>query len=72
MAKGSKAKKAGQEKLPLDQLKVTEIQAHRLAELANADAKEFAGKKIAEVHDKLRWVLDPELLLHRRVCGRVV
>jgi hypothetical protein len=34
--------------------------------------KELAGLSVADISDKLRWQIDPELLLFRRVCGKVV
>lgn len=55
-----------------DRLPVTERRAKYLAELAGVEAKAIAGKTIAEVHEKLRWRLDPRLFFFRRVCGQVV
>lgn len=57
---------------PPDQLKLTEIAAGRLAALSGVAAKQLAGQTIAQITEKLRWEIDPELLLFRRVCGRVV
>ena len=59
-------------KLEPDQLPVTALRAEYLAEIAKVDVKELKGKKIAEVHDVLKWRLEPELLAFRRVCGKVV
>jgi hypothetical protein len=55
-----------------DQLTVNPIQAQRLASLTRLDAKELQGKKHLDLADRLKWILDPHLLLFRRVCGRVV
>jgi len=66
----------GQEDRPTeaspDKRKLTKLQAKRLSELARVDAKELVGKRIVKIHEDLRWHIDPELLLFRRVCGRVV
>lgn len=51
---------------------LTKIQAKRLAEIVHVDTRELVGKPLLEVHKKLEFHLDPELLLLRRVCGRVV
>jgi hypothetical protein len=55
-----------------NKLKVTEKRARHLAKLANLDVEEFAGKTVAQANKLLQWRVDPELLLFRRVCGRVV
>jgi hypothetical protein len=55
-----------------DQLKVNAIQAGRLAALTGLEAKELEGKTIATLTESLRWEIDLELLLFRRVCGSVV
>ncbi len=52
--------------------KLTKRQATLLAEIAHVDANELTGKTIASVHEKLKWQVDPHLLLFRRVCGQVV
>lgn len=57
---------------PPDQLPVTERRAEHLAEISGVDVKKIAGKKISEVHELLKWKLDPPLLLFRRICGQVV
>jgi len=57
---------------PPDQVKLNELAAGRLAALAGVDAARLKGQTIASIADKLRWEIDPELLLFRRVCGRVV
>jgi hypothetical protein len=55
-----------------DQIKLNAIAAERLAALAGIEANEVQGQTIASISEKLKWVLDPEWLLFRRVCGRVV
>lgn len=55
-----------------DSLPLTENRARYLANLAGIDAKEIAGRSIAEVHEALRWRLDPQLFAFRRICGQVV
>ena len=49
--------------------KVTPLQAERLAALTGLNAKEIAGNVIADLSEKFRWRVDPELFLFRRVCG---
>lgn len=58
--------------LPPDRRPLTDVGAARLAKLAGVDAKELVGRPIAELAESLRWRIDPELLLFRRVCGQVV
>lgn len=48
------------------------MQAQRLARLTGLNAKELAGASVADLSEKLRWQIDPELLLFRRICGRVI
>ena len=55
-----------------DRRQLTDIQAARLAEASGSSIEEIAGNPIAEVHEALKWRLSPELLLFRRVCGKVV
>lgn len=55
-----------------DQRLITKRQAAHLAKLSSISAKNLVAKKITEVHDLLRWKIDPSLLLFRRICGRVV
>src|SRR5262245_7047915 len=70
--KGKKRAPEQAEERPPDQIPLTEIAASRLSKLARLDAKELAGRTIAELQEALRWRIDPQLLLFRRVCGRVV
>jgi hypothetical protein len=55
-----------------DRRPIGKLQATRLASLTGIDAGEIAGNSVIDLSDKLRWRIDPELLLFRRVCGRVV
>lgn len=57
---------------PPDRLRVNGLQARRLAALTGLDAGELGGKAIGALAEELRWRIDPELLLFRRVCGKVV
>lgn len=55
-----------------DKVPLGEISATRLARLSGVPAKELMKRPLAELSDALRFRLDPQLLLFRRVCGRVV
>ena len=55
-----------------DRIKLNAISAARLASLADIEANEVQGQTIASISEKLKWKIDPEWLLFRRVCGRVV
>lgn len=55
-----------------DRLPVTERRAQYLSDLAGIETKKITGKSIGEVHELLRWRLDPQLTVFRRVCGQVV
>lgn len=57
---------------PADKRPVTARQADYLAAETGVAAKELVGKPIGQVHEILKWKIDPTLLLFRRVCGRVV
>jgi hypothetical protein len=52
--------------------RLTGVQAHRLAQMANVAVKDIEGHSIAELSKDLKWRIDPELFLFRRVCGQVV
>jgi hypothetical protein len=58
--------------LPPDQIPLTEKQATRLSGLTGIAVKELAGSNIADLSERLRWRVDLELFLFRRICGRVV
>jgi hypothetical protein len=58
----SPAKSAAQKaELAPDKRIITKIQAERLASLAKIDAKELIGHSIADLAEKLKWRIDPEL-----------
>lgn len=51
---------------------LTTRQAERLAALASVPAAELAGKTLPALEGRLRPLLDPKLLIFRKLCGRVV
>ncbi len=55
-----------------DELRLNGIQARRLGALTGLEPAELEGKAIGALAEELRWRIDPELLLFRRVCGQVV
>jgi len=55
-----------------DQRKLSELQAERLAKITDLDAKDLVGLTHSEISEKFRFHIEPELLLFRKVCGRVV
>jgi hypothetical protein len=55
-----------------DRVKLTPLQAQRLAGVAGLSAKELTGLTTAEIADKFKFRIDPQILFFRRVCGRVV
>jgi hypothetical protein len=55
-----------------DQRPLSRLQAERLSMMAQIPAKELVNKSIREIADRHLWEIDPELLLFRRICGRVV
>ena len=68
--RGSKTPYAG-DAAP-DKIKVTAMQAGRLEAMSGVPAKELAGLSIADISDKYRWRIEPELLFFRKICGKVV
>jgi len=57
---------------PPDQRPLTGSQASRLASLTGLNPKELSGLSVAQIGEKFRWKIDPEILFFRRICGRVV
>lgn len=55
-----------------DQRSVSPIQAKRLARLANVPAAEVQGKKLSEVAEHLKWIVNPQLFWFEEICGQVV
>src|SRR5215470_7967310 len=58
--------------LPPDRRPLTKSQATRLSAISGVEAKQIAGLSVAEIADKFRWIIDPELLFFRKICGQVV
>jgi hypothetical protein len=55
-----------------DEVAVNPVQARRLAQMTGLPAEDFAGKTIAHLRDRLKWIVDPELWLFEEICGQVV
>jgi hypothetical protein len=55
-----------------DKQPLGELQARRLSAISGISAKELAGNTVADLSDRFKWQIDPELFFFRRVCGRVV
>lgn len=64
--------KTTKEELTPDQRPLTSIQAKRIGALADIAASDLEKLTIAKASDKLKWVVDPNLFLFRRICGKVV
>ncbi|PIR37826.1 MAG: hypothetical protein COV35_07815 [Alphaproteobacteria bacterium CG11_big_fil_rev_8_21_14_0_20_39_49] len=68
----SKGRKSKQDQfINPEEQKVSRLQAQRLSHLSGVDVKDIKGT-IAQVADSLKWRIDPELFLFRKVCGKVV
>lgn len=46
--------------------------ARRLAAMSDLSAESLVGMTVAEIGDKFRFEIEPQLLLFRKVCGEVV
>lgn len=55
-----------------DKIKLTALQAERLGALNDVHPKELTGLTVAQIGEKFRFRIDPELLFFRRICGKVV
>ena len=55
-----------------DERKLTSLQTKRLSAMTGVSAKELTGVTVAELSDRFKWRIDPNLLFFRRICGRVV
>ncbi len=64
--------KAKFENIRPEERPITKIQSQRLASLTDIDAKNIVGQSLVNLSEKLRWQIDPSLLLFRKICGRVV
>ncbi len=58
--------------VPPDKIKLNRLQAQRLSQLAKIDIKQIEGRDIAQLSEELKWQIDPEWFLFRRICGQVV
>jgi hypothetical protein len=48
------------------------VPANRISNLTGLPPSEFEGHTVAALSERLKWVVDPELWLYRRICGQVV
>ncbi len=55
-----------------DQTELGRLQAARLSDIVGEPAEKLAGRSYAALHEELRWRIEPQLLMLRRICGRVV
>src|SRR5258707_9542964 len=55
-----------------DKVKLNRIQAQRLSTLTNINIQEIEGHDIAQLSESLKWKIDPDYFLFRRICGQVV
>lgn len=69
--KSAAADKAPRDIYP-DARPLNALQAARLAEMTGVSVRELAGQTVAALSDKLKWRIDPEHFLFRKVCGKVV
>src|SRR5262245_23755809 len=67
----SSSSKRAEVKKP-DELQLTESQLSRLSKLTNLDAKTIGKGTVAQVAERLKWLVDPHLFWFERICGRVV
>jgi hypothetical protein len=65
-------KKDSQINLAPDKRKLTARQAERVSMLSGVAAKDLQGATIADITERLKWRIDPQLLFLKRICGRVV
>ena len=59
-------------KRDVDEVALTAASTARLAQLTGVSAESLAGRSVLQLRKDLEWVIDPDLLVFRRVCGRVV
>jgi hypothetical protein len=55
-----------------DERSLGAVPSARLSNLTGLPASEFEGHTVAALSERLRWAVDPDLWLFRRVCGQVV
>ncbi|MBI2853075.1 MAG: hypothetical protein HYX84_08290 [Chloroflexi bacterium] len=66
------ASKTITQELAPDRKPITQLQAQRLALMAGLDSTELKGISVADISEKFKWKVDLELLMFRRICGRVI
>lgn len=66
------AKAESREQFNPEARKLTKIQTDWLASQGGVSKADLKGATLGDLRDRLRFVIDPELFLFRRVCGRVV
>jgi hypothetical protein len=72
MKKSKKSSPASAASVPPDKIKLNPIQAQRLASLTDINIQEIEGRDIAELSTALKWQVNPDWFLFRRICGQVV
>src|SRR5579859_3778670 len=55
-----------------DKVQLTESQLTRLSKLTKLDAKTIGTGTVTQIAERLKWIVDPQLFLFERICGRVV
>jgi len=55
-----------------DRVRLNQIQASRLSQLTNIDIREIEGRDTLQLSESLKWRIDPDYFLFRRICGQVV
>jgi hypothetical protein len=58
--------------IPPDRVRLTLTQARRFSELTGIAVDEINGRTISELSEQLKWSVDPQFFLFRRICGQVV
>jgi hypothetical protein len=60
------------QRLDVSSFKLGPVAAKRLAAMSDLPAERLQGLTVAEISEKFRFEIDPQLLLFRKVCGEVV
>jgi hypothetical protein len=63
---------SSQRQIVPDSVPLNALQAQRLASLTGIESEQLIKKSIADITEQFKWRIDPELLLFKRICGRVV
>ncbi len=61
---------ARNEMRPPDQVPLTRSAAQRLGQLTGLEVESLVGRSVNELRKELEWIVDPNLFLFRKVCGR--